>query len=126
MLTKPVFGRVGLCSVVFHLLFLIEHGEWRDVKEHSLSAVSRISGRKPVGLYVELNSFLILFVTRLKNPQQTNQTKQPSILDISYPICLFGCLQFFRGIKPLNMLLVLNIFISKETIYKIKSFIFDS
>lgn len=43
-----------------------------------MSALSRISGRKPVELYVELNRFLILLVTPLKkNPsKQTKLNKQ--------------------------------------------------
>lgn len=62
MLTKPVFGRVGcyFYSAVFSLLFLLEHSEWRNVKECSLSALPRINGRKPVGFYVQLNSFIVL------------------------------------------------------------------
>lgn len=89
-----------------------------------MSALSRISGIKPVELYVELSRFLILLVTPLKKkPQQTNQTKQTTGLDIWYHICLLHCLQFSRGINPYT-LLVLNIFCSKETIYKTKSLIF--
>lgn len=74
---------------------------------------------------MQLNSLLILFVTPFKKTQKTNQTKQTAILDKSYPVCLFHYLQFSKGINP-YMLLVLSIFISKETINKIKSLIFAS
>lgn len=65
MLINPVFRAVGyyFCSAVFHLVFLVEHSELKDVKECSLSDTFQSKWKKTLEKYVELNGFLFLSVS---------------------------------------------------------------
>lgn len=105
MLINPVFRAVGyyFCSAVFHLVFLVEHSELKDVKECSLSDTFQNKWEKKIREVCGIKWFSLPFCTPFFKRNKTNT------LDISYLMCLFGCLQFSGG-KIHIMLIVLILF----------------